>query len=224
MQQEKKYQPACCEHKLPNGLGSWMFHSESSGSGPDMYHNVHVSVCLQCGTIRIGGFRQSKGGKTNRFNEEFSIHATEAIDAMVKYANYIHEAEVWGRLPQQLGTAIWVKASARLPDKSGHITWRWLDKTEAYAGYDEKKGFIFGTGGARVDPTYYSEIEWLDEETGQSNKDDANVSKEQFLSLNKWLSDGGYSYDGEYYYNEANDFFTPEQLYEQYNQQKEGKP
>lgn len=58
---------------------------------------------------------------------------------------------------------VWMKASERLPFQGGHVTWRWIDKTESYSGYDEKNGFIFGTGGARVDPAYYTEIEWLDE-------------------------------------------------------------
>jgi hypothetical protein len=71
-------------------------------------------------------------------------------------------------------TAVWVKASDRLPS-AGKITWRWLDKAEAYSGYDEKRGFIFGTGGASVDPTYYTEIEWLDE-SGQSKEG----NKEQY--------------------------------------------
>jgi hypothetical protein len=70
--------------------------------------------------------------------------------------------------------AVWVKASERLPS-AGKITWRWLDKAEAYSGYDEKRGFIFGTGGASVDPTYYTEIEWLDE-SGQSKEG----NKEQY--------------------------------------------
>jgi hypothetical protein len=72
------------------------------------------------------------------------------------------------------GSAVWVKASTRLPS-AGKITWRWLDKAEAYSGYDEKRGFVFGTGGASVDPTYYTEIEWLDE-SGQSKEG----NKEQY--------------------------------------------
>lgn len=96
--EKQNYSPATCEHKLPNGFGAWMFHSGSSGSGPDLYYDVHVSVCRLCGTIRVGGFRQDKAGKLNRFSEELSIHAAEAIDAMIKYANYIHGEEVWGRV------------------------------------------------------------------------------------------------------------------------------
>lgn len=97
---EKKYNPASCEHKLPNGFSSWMFHSETSGSGPDFYHDVSVCICTQCGTIRIAGFRQGKDGKLNRFNEEIDIHAEKAVDAIIKYANYIHEEKIWGRITQ----------------------------------------------------------------------------------------------------------------------------
>jgi len=46
-----------------------------------------------------------------------------------------------------------------------------------------------------------------------------NMSEAQFLFFNNWLSEGGYSYDGEYYYNEANDFFTPAQLYQLFKEQ-----
>lgn len=57
---------------------------------------------------------------------------------------------------------VWVKANDRLPEP-GLITWRWLDKAASYSGYDEK-GFIYDKGGAHVDPLYYIEIEWLDEQ------------------------------------------------------------
>lgn len=78
--------------------------------------------------------------------------------------------------------AMWVKATTKLPTP-GKITWRWLDKAEAYSGYDEKRGFIYGTGGASVDPTYYSEIEWLDEPgTAAGREEDA-------LAFAEWLND-----------------------------------
>lgn len=84
----------------------------------------------------------------------------EFVDYVEGAEKVLEQAEKEQATPQGIG---WVKASERLPLQSGRVTWRWLDKAEAYSGYDEKKGFIFGTGGARVDPTYYSEIEWLDE-------------------------------------------------------------
>jgi hypothetical protein len=33
----------------------------------------------------------------NRFTEEINIHSDIAIDAIIKYANYIHGGEVWAR-------------------------------------------------------------------------------------------------------------------------------
>lgn len=42
-------------------------------------------------------------------------------------------------------------------------------------------------------------------------------AKRQFDSFNKWLSEGGYSYDGEYYYDEKNNFYAPDQIWERYS-------
>jgi hypothetical protein len=95
-----EYEPAICVHKLPNGFSSWAFQSEESGSGPNFYHDVSVCVCSQCGTIRVAGFRQGKDGNMNRFTEEINIHCAIAIDAIIKYANYIHGGEVWARSKQ----------------------------------------------------------------------------------------------------------------------------
>jgi hypothetical protein len=78
-----------------------------------------------------------------------------------------------------VGSGLWVKASERLPS-TGLVVWRWIDKTEAYTGYKEKGGFHFGTGGARVDPTYYSEIEWLDEQPVEQKENEAVVKLLEF--------------------------------------------
>lgn len=94
---ENKYSPVGCEHKLPNSLSSWIFQSDETASGEGFNHSVHVSVCKLCGTIKIGGFRQGKDGNMNRFCEEIDIHSSEAIDAIIKCANFIHEEEVWCR-------------------------------------------------------------------------------------------------------------------------------
>jgi len=104
METSKEYEPVTCVHKLPNGFSSWAFHSEESGSGPNFYCDVSVCVCSQCGTIRVAGFRQGKDGNMNRFNEEINIHSATAIDAIIKYANYIHGGEVWARYKQDTAT------------------------------------------------------------------------------------------------------------------------
>ncbi len=67
------------------------------------------------------------------------------------------------------GSPKWVKASERLPEQSGRIVWRWLDKLDSYCGYIEGKGFLYGRGGASVHPMYYAEIEWLDETADESD-------------------------------------------------------
>lgn len=45
--------------------------------------------------------------------------------------------------------------------------------------------------------------------------------KKQFDALQSWLSNGGYSFDGEYYYDDENNFFTPDQIWQLFKQQKE---
>lgn len=84
---------------------------------------------------------------------------------------------------------VWVKATTKLP-MPGKITWRWLDKAEAYSGYDEKRGFVYGTGGASVDPTYYSEIEWLDETAPATREDDAV----DVLALMEWIKTSNWGF------------------------------
>jgi hypothetical protein len=59
-------------------------------------------------------------------------------------------------------SAVWVKASERLPKEAGQITWRWLDKEAAYSGFNGT-AFVYDKGGAQVDMLYAIEIEWLDE-------------------------------------------------------------
>lgn len=95
--------------------------------------------------------------------EEKKLYTQEEVDLITGsvYAEAYNAGLNDNGYKPQTGAA-WVKASERLPEKIGRITWRWLDKAEAYSGYTGK-GFIYGTGGASVDPTYYSEIEWLDE-------------------------------------------------------------
>lgn len=187
---ESNYQPAGCEHKLPSGLSAWVFQSEESGSGPDMYFDVHVCVCRLCGSVRVGGFRQDKEGKLNRFSEEIDLHAAEAIDAIVKYANYIHGEKVWGRLNAQAG-AKWVKASERLPEKGGKensVVVRGVFKEPGYNewpfvayGYrnfnPEKQQMYFELGSKSY---LTNDVEWMDE--SPSRESDA-------VGFAEWLND-----------------------------------
>jgi hypothetical protein len=117
-----------------------------------------------------------------------------------------------------VGSGLWVKASERLPS-TGLVVWRWIDKTEAYTGYKEKGGFHFGTGGARVDPTYYSEIEWLDEQPVEQ--------KENEVAILRWLREEGWEprnhtdwakhADNESYY------LTDKEIWNEYQKQKNGQ-
>lgn len=94
-----KYNPAWCEHKLPNGLSAWQFQSEEQCNVNGGPNKVTIHVCLHCGSINIGGYRTSKDGKsTNRFNETFHIYFQDAIDAIIKQANFYNEEVIWGRI------------------------------------------------------------------------------------------------------------------------------
>lgn len=83
---EPIYEPIGCNHKKENGFSSYMFLSESSGSGPNLNYMEHISVCTKCGEIKVGG--QQNG---HRFNVEFSLHYPEAVAAIVKFCNYINK-------------------------------------------------------------------------------------------------------------------------------------
>lgn len=113
-----EYNPVVCEHKLPNSMTAWSFQSELSSNigGPN---KVIVHVCMLCGEISIGGFRPSKDEKhVNRFHEEFNIYHPDAIDAIIKQANFYNEEAKWGRIEASesaAASAVWVKASERLP-------------------------------------------------------------------------------------------------------------
>lgn len=119
--------------------------------------------------------------------------------------------------------AVWIKAITKLPTP-GKITWRWLDKAEAYSGYDEKRGFIYGTGGASVDPTYYSEIEWLDESgTAAPISQDAHEKEIMIQAFDKvrrlfegrqWIMEGR----GSYPYNDDRYKEEVRHLYDEFDQ------
>ena len=92
------YNPIMCEHKLPNGLTAWHFQSEEQ-SNLGGANKVSIHVCALCGEISIGGFRPSKNEKhTNSFHETFDICHPDAIDAIIKRANFYNEKAKWGRI------------------------------------------------------------------------------------------------------------------------------
>jgi hypothetical protein len=88
----------------------------------------------------------------NRFTEEINIHSDIAIDAIIKYANYIHGGEVWARSNRDYATLQakcerYEKAlqSIVTPNLYSSDTWDEIaDKmirtaNEALTGYGEKE-------------------------------------------------------------------------------------
>lgn len=71
------------------GFSNYELLSHSSGGGGDECHNVNLSVCRECGEIKIQGWR-NKGTETHRFCEEFSIYYPDAVAAIVKNCNYMN--------------------------------------------------------------------------------------------------------------------------------------
>lgn len=98
--QEKEYNPIGCDHKKPNGFSAWSIQSGESGSGPDIDVDVHVMVCRLCGKIKVAGRRwDGKSRHVDRFSEEFHIYHPDAIDAIIKQANFYNEDAKWQRVP-----------------------------------------------------------------------------------------------------------------------------
>jgi hypothetical protein len=138
-----EYNPIGCEHKLRNGLSAWMFQSERSGSGPEMNECVGVCVCRNCGEIRIVGYKwDGKSNHTDRFNEIIHVHHPDAIDAIIKQANYFNEDAKWCRADdyaalQAKGDNLARRArSLRLsvtahPDYAGEENAEWTDLVES---------------------------------------------------------------------------------------------
>lgn len=205
---ENSYQPAGCEHKLPNGLSAWVFQSEESGSGPNMYFDVHVCVCKLCGTVRVGGFRQDSQGKLNKFSEEIDLHAAEAIDAIVKYANYIHGEEVWGRLKAQPAPR-WVKGTRDFPIKKPVIAKKFISYLNkevvgtASSATGEMICFDWGVSSVclAIGHEVLNDLYWLDEQPAAAREGDWISVYDQlpeeggrYWCYVQQLTDLGYSY------------------------------
>lgn len=95
----KEYNPGVCTHKRTNGFTAWQMQSDSSGSGPNFDEHVTICVCVLCGNIKISGRKlDSKTQQVNRFNETFHVYVPEAIDAIIKQANYYNEEAKWSRM------------------------------------------------------------------------------------------------------------------------------
>jgi hypothetical protein len=101
MENQEIYNPISCDHKIKSGkyagFSNYELLSHSSGGGGDLHHEVNLSVCRECGEIKIQGWR-NKGVETHRFCEEFSIYYPDAVAAIVKNCNYMN-SETDGYIP-----------------------------------------------------------------------------------------------------------------------------
>lgn len=99
-----------------------------------------------------------------RLNEIIQHFATNVAVDIGMWSNLLGEIDAALKIASQPPAVKgeWVKAIDRLPKEYGPITWRWIDKKNAYSGYD-KGGFVFGENGAHVALNVYHEIEWFDE-------------------------------------------------------------
>ena len=62
--------------------------------------------------------------------------------------------------------------------------------------------------------------EELSKRPKEGNKEREMFTKEKFDAYHKWLSEKHYTFDGEYYYDEGNNFFKPEQIWNEWNNQQ----
>lgn len=193
-----EYNPINCDHKLPNGFTAWQFQSEEQSNLNGGPNKVAVYVCLNCGEISIGGYRTGADGSHNSFDEHFSICSPDAIDAIIKQANFYNEEVKWGRVnegPPAPHGVVWVNPNDRLPQTGSIVL------VEYTSGYYERKEF---TG---LSAWWKKNIkQWLDELT--SNHCDA-VEFHDWVAANEWEIN-----------TRAQVTHTTEQLYELYQQSK----
>lgn len=99
--QQEEYNPISCDHKKKSGrlegFSAFELLSHSSGNGPDNGYENSISVCRECGTIKIYA-KQLVKGKWEIFQHEFTIDYPDAIAAIVKQANWMNQ-EIEGYRP-----------------------------------------------------------------------------------------------------------------------------
>jgi hypothetical protein len=216
-----EYNPIGCEHKLPNGFTAWQMQSESSGSGPDFDEHVTICVCTLCGDISISGRkRDSKLQHTNRFNENFHVYVPDAIDAIIKQANFFNEEVKWGRLTDKPAGAVWEKGAptelkqhfARVPsvieDNVIYDAVIWPTSNPDY-WWAIGHGFKFSIHKDKV-------VEWLDEQATPNN----DAIEFAGFAVQKCFFDEEYGL-WEAYDEKSDPFrFTSEELYQLYQKSK----
>lgn len=112
---------------------------------------------------------------------------------------------------QEQPGAVWVKATRENMRRSAILRDSVLPENHIHqwvvSGWDEK-GVKFTN---RVEKEWW-ELEILDE-SGTAAVREEDGEKAQFNNWHRWLSENGYTYDGEYYYDQDNNYFTPDQLW-----------
>lgn len=182
---DNQYNPVACEHKLPTGLTAWSFQSEEQ-SNVNGANKVSIHVCLLCGEISIGGYRPSKDEKhVNTFHETFNIYHPDAIDAIIKQANFYNEEAKWERLhpSESAGVcAVWVKGQFdRLPVRQKVVAKMYHEHMNrevvgfASSSTGEMVTFDWGTGSVSliIGHEELNNISWLYESTAAQGKEDA---------------------------------------------------
>jgi hypothetical protein len=152
-----------------------------------------------------GGLFQSRAFTEYEVNEEW---------IKFKTLNHLYQDET-----KHPSTAIWVKAS-EFKFEVG-VSYNAKDEKSRGAGFFHKNGAFLWGDGSITHPRDQDDLLILDEnespskegnkerETGQSNEDE----KQHFDNWHRWLSENGYTYDGEFYYDEDNNYYTPDQLW-----------
>lgn len=219
-----KYDPIGCQHKLGNGFSAWSFQSEEQ-SNLGGQNKVSIHVCLLCGEINIGGYRPSKDEKhVNSFHETFHIYHPDAIDAIIKQANFFNEESKWGRVSDKPAGSAWVKASRYVCNDSGFRPARIETNVGAKYAYvilfvSKGNGEAFISDGGNVVSQYndrWEKYEILDESGTGDNKD--------VIEFAEWiLEEEYYGEDDKWWlnaYSEGAESFTTAHLYQLWQQSK----
>lgn len=217
---DKQYNPISCEHKKPNGLTAWNWFSEEQGSGPELDYKVNIAVCMNCGEIRVSGWRWDGGSAhKDHFNEILHIYHPDAIDAIIKQANYFNEEAKWGRVnpSENGGGAVWVKASERIPE--GHAAdyhWRFTHsrKPIVCVFHIAINTLVMEYNNTRA-RFNFSDVEWLDESAADAGSGKEEVDFAEWCRNNYQQAAGGWRT----WPVDPEEFFTDEQLYDIFKKQ-----
>lgn len=139
---------------------------------------------------------------TKGFSPEQRERFSNELKTAEELAGYVLEVT---NIEAQPG-AVWVKAE-KVRDSIG-IPYHAKDEESKGAGtFDVNGHFTWGDGSITFRHCQ-DDLLILDESAAGMEE-----NKAHFDNWHRWLSDNGYTYDGEYYYDEDNNYFTPDQLW-----------